>query len=147
MDKLKAKFTILALAGCVCGFTIVVIIYMCGGYPMELLADRPAFLAQIIGSCLLGALNMGATIVYDIDKWGIIRVTLTHYCISMCSFIICEKLLGWFPDSVLIIVLVIFTVVYALIWVIMSLRGKREVERMNEELEALQRKDREEQDQ
>ncbi|MBO4899005.1 MAG: DUF3021 domain-containing protein [Lachnospiraceae bacterium] len=147
MDKLKAKTAILILAGIVIGFSIVVIIYMCGGYPMEMLADRPAFLAQIIGSCLLGAVNMGATIVYDIDKWGIIRVTLTHYFISMCSFIICEKLLGWFPDSVLFIVIAIFTVVYALIWIIMSLRGKKEVMRMNEELEALQRKDREESDQ
>ena len=141
MDKLKAKAAILTLSGTVIGFSVVVILYMCGAYPMELLADRPAFLAQIVGSSLLGAINMGATVVYDIDKWGIIKVTLIHYCIAMCSFIICEKLLGWFPDSVLLVVLVIFTVVYALIWVIMSIRGKKVVRRMNEELEALRRKD------
>ena len=34
-------------------------------------------------SGLLGAVNMGSTTIYDLERWGLLRCTLTHFLIAM----------------------------------------------------------------
>lgn len=99
--------------------------------------DRITLLVQLLGSGLLGAVNMGSTIVYDFENWGIGQATLTHYAVALFSFLTANETLGWFNHSVLFVVCVIFTIVYIIIWLIQYAIYKVKVREMNKDLEAM----------
>ncbi|MBR0342002.1 MAG: DUF3021 family protein, partial [Oscillospiraceae bacterium] len=69
---------------------------------------------------LLGAINMAATVVYSIEHWGLLRTTLTHFCISMGTLCIIGFSVGWLNihDTVTWIILIISIIVYFIIWFI-----------------------------
>ncbi len=138
MFEVRNKIIMNALIGALIGMMIAVMIYVLGGYS-EPKPPRLELLFQVIGSALLGAVNMGATVIYEIESWSILRVTATHYALSFGSFIVCNLLLGWFKADEMLIVFILFTAVYFLIWLIMFLIGKRRVKILNEELDLLHR--------
>ncbi|MBR0342366.1 MAG: DUF3021 family protein, partial [Oscillospiraceae bacterium] len=69
---------------------------------------------------ILGAINMAATVVYSIEHWGLLRTTLTHFCISMGTLCIIGFSVGWLNihDTVTWIILIISIIVYFIIWFI-----------------------------
>ena len=91
----------------------------------------------LVSSGLLGAVNMGATVVYSMESWGLLRVTLTHFCICMASVCGVGIWIGWLSpgDPWTWIILGVCVVVYFIIWIIMYLRYKREIRKINEALE------------
>ena len=133
MSDLKRKAVKNALIGTIIGMMIAIMIYVLGGYD-EPEPPRLKLLIQVLGSGLLGAVNMGCTFIYDIEDWGLIRVTFTHYAISLGSFLVANVVLGWFALSIMPFVFIAFTVAYFIIWFIMYLCWNKEVRRMNEEL-------------
>ena len=136
MSEMKYKIIMNALIGALIGIMIAVMIYVLGGYD-DPEPPRLMLLKQVIGSALFGAVNMGAARIYDIENWSIVRVTVTHYALSLGSFVICNILLGWFGPEEILIVFIIFTAVYFLIWLIMYLIGKKQVKALNEELDVI----------
>ena len=95
---------------------------------------------QFIGSALNGIICMGSTIVYDIDNLGLSKVTLLHYVITLVSFLSFNFLLGWFSEFNIILILAVFTVAYFIIWLVNYLIYKREIRRMNKDLEDIKQK-------
>ena len=45
-----------------------------------------AFIVQSVVSGFFGAICMGGTVVYDIEKWSILKATITHFFITIISF-------------------------------------------------------------
>ncbi len=103
----------------------------------EELNDRIALLVQLFGSGLLGAVNMGTTIVYDLEEWGIVKATFTHYLVAFFSFLTASEVLGWFSHNILLIVCILFTIAYVIIWLIQFLIWKRKVRELNKDLEIM----------
>ncbi len=99
-------------------------------------ANRTALLVQLLGSGLLGLVNMGGTIVYDLEEWGLTQATFTHYILALIAFFTASELLGWFPHNVMLIVFAVFTVVYFIIWLCNYINWKVQVGQMNKELTA-----------
>jgi positive regulator of sigma E activity len=130
MENLKLSLVIRALIGALIGIGICLMLYAFGEYD-NMITDKPA---------LLGAINMGTQIVYDIEAWGIRKSTIVHYLICVMTFICASTLLHWFSADILWIVLIIFTVIYMIIWFIYSTLYKREVRQMNSGLEKMLRK-------
>ena len=135
-NNLKTGLTIKILIGCLVGGFICVMLYAFGAYD-HIIMDKPAVIAQILGSMIFGAISMGTQIVYDIESWGIRRSTTIHYLICVIAFLITSTLLGWFSADIMWIVLIIFTVTYVCIWLIYSAVYKREVRQMNNDLEKM----------
>ena len=85
---------------------------------------------------ILGAINMAATVVYSIEHWGLLRTTLTHFCISMGTLCIIGFSVGWLNihDTVTWIILIISIIVYFIIWFIMYWRYKQKIKKINDAL-------------
>lgn len=137
MEELKIKFIIKSLAGCLAGMLIPCIICVCGGYPDEVMLSRWGFVAQFIGSGILGTVGLGGSVVYDIESWGLRKATFIHYLATISVFSICSLALGWFTGSMLLISIIPYSLVYFIIWMVEYIAWKREVRAMNLELETL----------
>ncbi len=94
---------------------------------------------HLVASALYGAVANGGTIVYEIEKLGVLRATLIHYFITMSLFVIISLALGWFAGGLiwLGIVVLIMTVIYVMIWLFNYLYWKKTVREVNEELKNL----------
>lgn len=145
--KLKRIFVFLLLSGFLSGILIEVIICLCTSAEESLFDDRLELVYNLAGSGLYGAVAMGGSIVYHIERWGLLRVTITHFTITLTAFLVTNALLGWFSSDILIIIIILFTVAYMLIWLIMFLLWKRTIRKMNRDLELLIKEDKEDGDQ
>ncbi len=96
-------------------------------------------LFQLLASGMFGMISMGGSVVYRIESWGLRKTTLFHYLVSLAAFILFSMVMGWFEGSALFVAVIAYTVVYALIWVTMSLYWKRKVNELNHELKSLPR--------
>ena len=140
MKRYVNSFIFRALIGALMGIAICLILYGFGSYDEIIIDNKPYVLMQFIGSALNGIICMGSTIVYDIDNLGLSKVTLLHYVITLVSFFSFNFLLGWFSEFNIILILAVFTVVYFIIWLVIYLIYKREIRRMNIELEDIKQK-------
>ena len=41
---------------------------------------------QLLAGGALGAINMGSTSIYSLERWSLLRCTLTHFCIAMPTY-------------------------------------------------------------
>ena len=140
MKRYVNSFIFRALIGALMGIAICLILYGFGSYDEIIIDNKPYVLMQFIGSALNGIICMGSTIVYDIDNLGLSKVTLLHYVITLVSFFSFNFLLGWFSEFNIILILAVFTVAYFIIWLVIYLIYKREIRRMNIELEDIKQK-------
>lgn len=140
MKRYVNSFIFRALIGALMGIAICLILYGFGLYDEIIIDDKPFVIVQFVGSALNGIICMGSTIVYDIDNLGLSKVTLLHYVITLVSFLCFNFLLGWFSEFNIILILVVFTVAYFIIWLVNYLIYKREIRRMNKDLEYIKQK-------
>lgn len=140
MKRYVNSFIFRALIGALMGIAICLILYGFGLYDEIIIDDKPFVIMQFVGSALNGIICMGSTIVYDIDNLGLSKVTLLHYVITLVSLLCFNFLLGWFSEFNIILILVVFTVAYFIIWLVNYLIYKREIRRMNIELEDIKQK-------
>ena len=96
----------------------------------------PLWLNYLLGS-LQGALGMGSTVVYAIDRWSVTRCTVTHFVIVFSGYTALGLIEGWFlpGDPGFWIMTAVMVAVYFIIWVTMYLSYKRKIKQMNSELE------------
>ena len=85
----------------------------------------------------MGVVGYGGAIVYEFEDWPLFRATFTHYIVTFMTMFMISELLGWFPHSVLLIVFIIFTAVYGLIWLTEYLVWKKQIRDMNRDLEEM----------
>ncbi|MCR4605198.1 MAG: DUF3021 domain-containing protein [Eubacterium sp.] len=93
-------------------------------------------------SGIVGGVAMGFTPVYDIESWSITRCTLTHFVITMGTFMIIAVSIGWvrFDDVSGYITIGCQTSAYFIIWLIMYLKHKRETKELNDDLQRWKQK-------
>ena len=124
------KATLLALAGFVIGATIVICLLLLESQPLQ-----GAF-THIFTGGIYGAVAMGSSIVYDIEKWSIARATATHFLLIFALYFILVISMGWFGlnDPVFWIVVGMMVVGYVLIWLFQYLSYRRKIQKMNDKL-------------
>ena len=82
---------------------------------------------------LFGSLCMGGTLVYEIESWPLALATAVHYLIMALGYLIPNWLLCWnMPLRLLLAIEGFMALGFALIWLIMYLRYKKEVQELNE---------------
>lgn len=124
------KATLLGLAGFVIGAAIVICLVLLDSQPLQ-----GAFAHIVIGG-IYGAVAMGSSVVYGIEKWSIARATATHFLLVFALYFLLVISMGWFSlsDPVFWIVVGTMVAVYILIWLIQYLSYRRQIREMNDEL-------------
>lgn len=124
------KTTLLGLAGFVIGAAIVICLVLLDSQPLQ-----GAFAHIVIGG-IYGAVAMGSSVVYGIEKWSIARATATHFLLVFALYFLLVISMGWFSlsDPVFWIVVGAMVAVYILIWLIQYLSYRRQIREMNDEL-------------
>ena len=137
---IRNKFAFRALLGFTLGLIVGVIMYV-AVTPDGAVINKPYLVLHLFGSAVMGLVGYGGAIVYDIEDWSLGRATFTHYIVTFMTMFVISELLGWFPHSILFIVFVVFTAVYALIWLFEYLIWKRQIRQINADLEAMRKTD------
>lgn len=124
------KATLLGLAGFVIGAAIVICLVLLDSQPLQ-----GAFAHIVIGG-IYGAVAMGSSVVYGIEKWSIARATATHFLLVFALYFLLVISMGWFSlsDPVFWIVVGAMVAVYILIWLLQYLSYRRQILEMNDEL-------------
>ena len=143
MGEIKTKILIKSMIGALASVGICLMLYAFGSYD-DIFFDRPAVLAQFLGSMLMGALAMGGSVAYEIDSWSLGKATLVHYIATIGAFICASSLLHWFGGIVLLIAIICFTISYFIIWLVNYLLWKKEISKINSDLAEMKRKEEEE---
>lgn len=128
------KTMLLGLAGFVLG-ALICIGFMLASSSEGLKAAFP----NLLLSGIYGAVAMGSSIVYDIEKWSIARATATHFLLVFALYFLLVISMGWFSlsDPVFWIVVGAMVAGYILIWLLQYLSYKRQIREMNDELKKL----------
>lgn len=144
MSELKKKALWLTLLGFALGLGVGLLfcfVFEPDGF-LTWNENKAALTLYLIASGLYGAVNMGTSAVYGIEKWSILRCTFTHFLITVFStvaFFGMMILLGWMdmpPAGVCAVFGVIFVAVYASIWLFQYLAYRRKVKNLNAKLRA-----------
>ena len=105
-----------------------------GTYYVQRGADGLALYLALSG--LLGAVGMGGTTVYSLEHWCLLRCTATHFVITLSVYCAVGFTLGWLDlrDPVTPYMFLGYVIAYFVIWMVMYLRYKRQIRRINEAL-------------
>ena len=104
------------------------------------LQDENFSLSEALPNILLGgipgAIAMGTTVVYDIEKWSLFRATATHFLIAIGVILLGCFVLHWFkPWSRAFWLLLAFELAaYVIIWLFFYFSYRKKIRQMNEEL-------------
>ncbi|MBP5280833.1 MAG: DUF3021 domain-containing protein [Erysipelotrichaceae bacterium] len=100
-------------------------------------SEAMAIFVQTLLSGIHGAICMAGVSFYEIEDWSLLKTSIIHYLLIICSFTTIGLFLNWVPDSLpgLLIVWACMGIVYMIIWLIMHFRYKAEVRKLNEMLE------------
>ena len=144
-SELKRKFIILSLIGAFLSILICIFFSFRSGSYEYLKNHKIWMLIEIIGSAVFGIISMGGSVCYDIESWSLRRATVTHYLTVMVAFLIADFVLGWFPHSVLLVIIIAMTIIYMVIWFVMYSIGKKNITEMNADLVKFREKENQDQ--
>ena len=142
--ELRNRFINKALLGLLLGIIVGVAFWVTSDAASQG-AGNTELIIHLVMSGWLGLIAMGGSVVYEIESWGLCRATIVHYSLTMADFVLVSLLLKWFPDwSSLLIMLLIMTVIYALIWFGEMLYWKKTVRKINKQLEDIRENEKQE---
>ncbi|MBO4904347.1 MAG: DUF3021 domain-containing protein [Lachnospiraceae bacterium] len=114
-------------------------LYLCAPEFIEAVGDPlTAFTIQAVLLGIYGVLAMGGSAVYSIENWSILRCTVTHYLTVLTGIYVLAFSLRWFnitDTKAILIMFLIMTPPYFLIWLINYISYKSEISKINKELE------------
>lgn len=95
-----------------------------------------AVVIQFVCSCLYGAVWAGASFLWKIERWSLLRQTVTHFLLCTTATFPVAYFMHWMEHSVkgILSYYAIFLAIYWGIWTVGYGRIKREINRMNEKL-------------
>ena len=148
MNDLIKKAIRRALFGFELGLAVGIILMLTGTFdylPPEGKAVK--LVIYMIVSGLMGSLGMGMTVVFEIESWSIARATFTHMGAVIIGYLLMGWIEGWFKYSDspvdLIITAVCIIAAYFVIWMVMYLKSKSQIRKINEDLKEIKKQQKE----
>lgn len=146
MKKIMHELMVALMIGITIGVILSVVfsgIFGQGDYA----PSTPSFMAQfetsleaMITSIILWAL-MGIGFyftakIFNQEKWSLLKMSLTHYLVTLCFFFPLAYLAGWFPHELKASVsfLVTYTCIYLVIYLINYISAWLEIKRINQKV-------------
>lgn len=147
---MKKKILLRSFTGAPIGVTIsyiiTVIVSLCigdGNYYVaqpqlvtELGGEMNAVLAQIICSLIFGAAYGGGSVIWEMESWSLLKMTVAHLILISVSTFPISYVMHWLPHNFwgIIIYCAIFFSIYAGIWFAQYFSIKKNIQRLNEEI-------------
>lgn len=93
-------------------------------------------LPNILLGGIPGAIAMGTMVIYDIEKWSILRATFTHFLIVMGVMLLACFVLKWFEpwSAAFWIMMTAELAGYVIVWLILYYSYRRKVRKLNDML-------------
>lgn len=91
---------------------------------------------HIISTYILAFVAAGASVVYNIERFSIMKATVIHYVVLYAAYILCYLINGWIKDNIksILIFTIIFIVSYFTIWISTYFSIKAVSNKLNEKL-------------
>lgn len=108
----------------------------------ELIADCKteinAVLLQAVCSLLYGAAWAGASVIWEIDDWSLLRQTTTHLIIGSLATFPIAYFMRWMKHNLWGVLLYfgVFLIIYLFIWFSQYMMMKRRVQQINSRVQA-----------
>ncbi len=143
-DKLLKKLLWGFALGAVSGILITGLINLMTGRGFSIATEElireagrtSAIAMQLLLCGIYGAICFGGTIFYEIESWGLLRATVSHYLCILASFSLTGFLLRWLHfDAWSAFFILAITVVFFVIWLVMGAIWRKNIREMNSELE------------
>lgn len=98
-----------------------------------------SYIILFFASLLLGGYLSAASIVYNIEQWGLMRQTSIHL-ILMIPFFFVAYYLGWLPISIggILLYIIAWLCAYGVLWNIIRIHYKNVAKDLNEGIKAYQ---------
>ena len=96
-----------------------------------------AFVIQALVSGIYGMIGMGGSSVYYIERWSILRATVSHFIATVSCYYITAFFLRWISPSAVsdcFIMFILFLIPYLIIWISKYLLYKSQINEINKEL-------------
>ncbi len=96
-----------------------------------------AMLLQAGLSMVYGAAWAGASVIWDAEKWSLLKMTLVHLIVTSLATFPIAFFARWMPHSTtgILIYIGIFVAIYAAIWFSQYTAMKKRIAAMNEKLQ------------
>lgn len=137
--EIRERCLIKLLAGFVIGAIISLVFCTLGVESDNLIHHISYLLMHMIVGGLFGTVALGGSIVYDFEDWGILKAMITHYLSTLTLFLVVNSVLDWFDKSTLCILVVVYTVLYIIIWMVKMMMYVRDIREINEMLTVIKR--------
>ncbi len=153
---MKKKILFRSLMGAPIGVTISLIITiifsLCLGHgeyfpaPHELIDwcggnETTAVIVQMICSLLVGAIGGGASVIWEIEKWSLLKQTLVHLAVIALPFFGISYVMNWLPHYLYGALGYVggFIAGYAIMWCSIFFSIKAKIKKMNKQLREMER--------
>lgn len=95
-----------------------------------------AVILQALLSGLLGAVSAASSVIWEIERWGIIKQTGIYFMIASVTMLPIAYFSYWMEHSIggFLSYFGVYILIFAVLWIIQFVIGKRNVRRMNEKL-------------
>lgn len=152
---MKKKILVRSLLGAPIGVTISLIITiifsLCLGHgeyfpaPHELISwcagnETSAVIVQLICSLIVGAICGGSSVLWEIEKWSLLKQTLVHFVVIIIPFFGIGYIMNWMPHYLFGALGYIggFIVIYIIMWCSLYFSIKAKIKKMNKQLKEIQ---------
>ncbi len=95
---------------------------------------------QLLCGGLMGIVGNGGAVIYEVDRWSIIRMTVTHFVLTFVTFLILGFANNWLEPRLSlfnVIMILGWILTYFIIWMTQYLIYKKEVDQINRSLKTL----------
>lgn len=140
--------------GVVVSLIITIIFSLCMGHgeyfpaPHELINwcggnETTAVIVQMICSLFIGAVGGGSSVIWEVEKWSLLKQTLVHLAIISVPFFGIGYIMNWMPHYLYGALGYIggFILVYVVMWCSIYFSIKAKINKMNKHLQEIQQDD------
>lgn len=152
---MKKKILLRSLVGAPVGVTISLIITiifsLCTGHgeyfpaPHELVDwcggnATTAVIVQMLCSLFIGAVGGGSSVIWEIEKWSLLKQTLIHFAVIAVPFIGISYVMNWLPHYIYgaLGYTGAFIAMYVIMWCSIYFSIKSKIKKLNKQLMEMQ---------
>lgn len=152
---MKNKIIFRSLLGAPIGVTvsliITIIFSLCLGQgeyfpvPHELIDwcsgnETTAVILQFVCSLIVGAVCGGSSVIWEIEKWSLLKQTLIHFAVIVVPFFGIGYVMNWMPHFLYGALCYVggFIAVYLIMWLSIYFSIKSKIKKMNKQLLEMQ---------
>ncbi len=98
--------------------------------------ETKTLITYLVTANVIGLIFSFASSIFEKEEWSILKQTMIHFIILLGTFLPIAIWIGWVPNRFgpILVYIGSFTVIYFIIWFVMTLYWKRKIEKLNHQL-------------